>query len=61
MLEISLINERPIATPMEATQENLEVLVTMLMIVAQIDIEPEVMIQETFITASAALQNPAEA
>jgi len=61
MLELSLLNERPVVTPMEETQENLEVLVTMLMLVAQIDQEPEALIRETFTTASAALQNPAEA
>jgi hypothetical protein len=61
MLEFSLINERPPLTPMEVTQENLEVIVTMLMLEAQINQEPEDVIRETFTAASAALQNPAEA
>ena len=35
MLELSLINERPTLTPMETNQENLEVMITMLMILSQ--------------------------
>jgi len=46
---------------MEENQENLEVLVTMLMLVAHINQEPEALIRETYTTAAAALQNPAEA
>lgn len=61
MLEFSLINERPPLTPMESAQENLEVIVTMLMLEAQINQESEGFIRETFTAASAALQNPAEA
>jgi len=61
MLELSLINERPTLTPMETNQENLEVMITMLMLLSQIDQEPEALIRETFTTAAAALQNPAEA
>jgi hypothetical protein len=61
MLEFSLINERDPLTPMETTQENLEVIVTMLMLEAQINQEPEAFIRETFTIVSAALQYPAEA
>ena len=56
---INIIPRR--STPMEENQENLEVLVTMLMLVAHINQEPEALIRETYTTAAAALQNPAEA
>jgi hypothetical protein len=61
MLELSLINERPTLTPMETNQENLEVMITMLMILSQVDQEAEGFARETFTLASAALHNPAEA
>jgi hypothetical protein len=60
MLELSLLNERPTLTPMEASRESLEILITMLMLSQQIsDSEPET--AETMLTISAALSNPAEA
>ena len=61
MLELSLINERPTLTPMETNQENLEVMITMLMLLSQVDQEVEGFTRETFTLASAALHNPAEA
>ena len=61
MLELSLINERPTLTPMETNQENLEVMITMLMLLSQADQEPESFTRETLTLVSASLHNPAEA
>jgi hypothetical protein len=61
MQEHSLINMRPDRTPMEQNQENLEVLITMLMLVVQIREEVEPVIRETLTIVGAALTPPAEA
>tara|TARA_R110001592_G_scaffold8625_1_gene46960 strand:- start:941 stop:1123 length:183 start_codon:yes stop_codon:yes gene_type:complete len=60
MLEISLVNERPSLTPMESNRENLEVLITMLMLSQQIS-ESDEHTAESMVIVSAALNNPAEA
>ena len=60
MLELSLINERPTLTPMETNQENLEVLITMLMLVGQIA-EADKDVAENMTVVAAALNRPAEA
>ena len=60
MLELSLINERPTLTPMETNQENLEVLITMLMLVGQIE-EADGTVAETMTIVAASLNHPAEA
>ena len=60
MLELSLINERPTLTPMETNQENLEVLITMLMLVGQIE-EADDAVAENMTIVAAALNHPAEA
>ena len=60
MLELSLINERQTLTPMETNQENLEVLITMLMLVGQIA-EADKDVAENMTVVAAALNRPAEA
>lgn len=62
MLDLSLINERPTLTPMEINQENLEVMITMLMLLSQLEqSEAAPGAEQAFTLASAALSNPAEA
>ena len=60
MLELSLVNDRPSRTSMESNRENLEILITMLMILQQID-ECDTATAESMIIVSAALQHPAQA
>ena len=61
MQALQLINQFPTLTPMEENQSNLEVTVTMLMIVAQLTQEPVAEMRDTLTIASAAIHNPAEA
>jgi len=60
MLELSLVNDRPFLTPMESNRENLEILITMLMLVQQIG-ESDEITAESMTVISAALNHPAEA
>jgi hypothetical protein len=60
MQTLELINTFPKLTPMEETQSNLEVTITMLMLVAQMKLEGDEMRATLTITA-AAMHNPAEA
>ena len=57
---INLINTFPTLTPMEENQSNLEVTITMLMILAQSAQEGDEM-REALTIAAAALHNSAEA
>jgi len=61
MQALQLINQFPTLTPMEENQSNLEVTVTMLMIVAQLTQEPAAEMRDTLTIAAAAMHNPAEA
>lgn len=61
MLELSLVNDRPSLTPMESNRESLEVLITMLMMMQQIDECADKVTSDSITIISAALQNPAEA
>lgn len=60
MQTLQLFNAFPTLTPMEENQSNLEVTITMLMLLAQIKIEGSEL-SETLTVAAATLQNPAEA
>ena len=60
MQALQLINTFPKLTPMEENQSNLEVTITMLMILAQSAQEGDEM-RGALIIAAAALHNPAEA
>ncbi len=61
MHALQLINNFPTLTPMEENQSNLEVTVTMLMIVAQLTQEPVAEMRDALTIAAAAMHNPAEA
>ncbi len=61
MQALQLINQFPTLTPMEENQSNLEVTVTMLMIVAQLTQEPVAEMRDALTIAAAAMHNPAEA
>ena len=61
MLELSLVNDRPFLTPMESNRESLETLITMLMMIQQIDECADKVTSDSITIISAALQNPAEA
>ena len=61
MQTLQLINQFPTLTPMEENQSNLEVTVTMLMIVAQLTQEPVAEMRDALTIAAAAMHNPAEA
>ena len=60
MQTLQLINTFPTLTPMEENQSNLEVTITMLMILAQAAQEGDEM-REALTLAAAALHNSAEA
>ena len=60
MQTVQLINTFPTLTPMEENQSNLEVTITMLMILAQSAQEGDEM-REALTIAAAALHNSAEA
>ena len=60
MQALQLINTYPTLTPMEENQSNLEVTITMLMILAQSAQEGDEM-REALTIAAAALHNSAEA
>ena len=60
MQALQLINTFPKLTPMEENQSNLEVTITMLMLIAQAAQEGDEM-REALIIAAAALHNSAEA
>lgn len=60
MQAVQLINTFPTLTPMEENQSNLEVTITMLMILAQSAQEGDEM-REALTIAAAALHNSAEA
>jgi hypothetical protein len=60
MTEHSLINERPVATPLEENQENLEIMITMMMLVGQIA-EADPAVAENMTIVAAALNRPVEA
>jgi len=60
MQALRLINTFPALTPMEENQSNLEVTVTMLMLIAQMKLEGDQM-RESLTIAAAALHNAAEA
>jgi|7_EtaG_2_1085326.scaffolds.fasta_scaffold00527_9 hypothetical protein len=60
MTEYPLINERPVNTPLETNQENLEIMITMIMLVGQIAEAPDTVAENMTIIA-AALNRPAEA
>jgi hypothetical protein len=55
-----LINTFPKLTPMEENQSNLEVTITMLMLIGQMKLEDSAM-RDTLTIAAAAIHNPAEA
>ena len=61
MHQIQLINAFPKLTPMEENQTNLEVTITMLMIVGQLAQEKQEEVVDALTIAAAALHNPAEA
>ncbi len=61
MQEYPLINMRPNRTPMEQNQENLEAMITMLMLVGQIRKESAPVIRETLTIVGAVFLHPAEA
>ena len=61
MQALQLINNFPTLTPMEENRSNLEVTVTMLMIVAQLTQEPAAEMRDALTIAAAAMHNPAEA
>ncbi len=59
---LPLISERPERTTLEDTQARLEILITMLMIYAEVDKAEEVSAAyDTLMVAAAALSYPAEA
>jgi|TARA_R110001583_G_scaffold96407_15_gene240676 hypothetical protein len=60
MQALQLINSFPTRTPMEENQSNLEVTITMLMLIAQMKLEDSEM-RDTLTIAAAAMHNPAEA
>jgi hypothetical protein len=60
MQALQLINTYPKLTPMEENQSNLEITITMLMLIAQMKQEDSEM-RETLTIAAAAIHNPAEA
>ena len=60
MQALQLINSFPTRTPMEENQSNLEVTITMLMLIAQMKQEGDEM-REALTIAAAALHNSAEA
>ena len=62
MLTLPLINQRPSLTPLEDTQDRMEIMITMLMLLSEInnpDNDPLAI--ETLTIASAAVNSPAEA
>ncbi len=62
MLTLPLINQRPSLTPLEDTQDRMEVMITMLMLHAEINNkENDPLAIETLTIASAAVNSPAEA
>ena len=62
MLTLPLINQRPSLTPLEDTQDRMEVMITMLMLHAEINNEEnDPLAIETLTIASAAVNSPAEA
>ena len=62
MLTLPLINQRPSLTPLEDTQDRMEILITMLMLYSEINNEDnDPLAIETLTIASAAVNSPAEA
>ena len=62
MLTLPLINQRPSLTPLEDTQDRMEIMITMMMLHSEINNEEnDPLAIETLTIASAAVNSPAEA
>ena len=62
MLTLPLINQRPSLTPLEDTQDRMEIMITMLMLHSEINnADNDPLAVETLTIASAAVNSPAEA
>lgn len=62
MLTLPLINQRPSLTPLEDTQDRMEVMITMLMLHSEINnADNDPLAVETLTIASAAVNSPAVA
>lgn len=62
MITLPLINQRPAMTPLEDTQDRMEILITMLMLHSEINnADNDPLAIETLTIASAAVNSPAEA
>ena len=62
MITLPLINPRPTMTPLEDTQDRMEIMITMLMLHSEINnVDNDPLAIETLTIASAAVNSPAEA
>ena len=62
MITLPLINQRQVLTPLEDTQDRMEIMITMLMLCGEINRpENDPVAIETLTIASAAVNSPAEA
>ena len=62
MITLPLINPRPTMTPLEDTQDRMEIMITMLMLHSEINnADNDPLAIETLTIASAAVNSPAEA